>query len=78
MAATARWGQRPLFTTRGDPFITFAPRGGRWVQKLPKFANDSTDRLREMRTRVREGFQNPENFADVLNLMNGPLGTMYT
>ena len=40
---------------RGDPFITFAPRGGEGVQKLPKFANDSTDRLREMRTKGREG-----------------------
>ena len=39
----------------GDPFITFAPRGGRGVEKLPKFANDSTDRLREMRTKGREG-----------------------
>ena len=33
---------------RDDPFITFAPRGGRGVQNLPKFTNDSTDRLREM------------------------------
>ena len=40
---------------RGDPFITFAPRGGEGVQKLPKFANESTDRLREMRTKGREG-----------------------
>ena len=28
---------------------------------------DSTDRLREMRTRGREGVKNPENFAYVLN-----------
>ena len=32
---------------RGDPFITFASRGGGGVQKLPKIANGSTDRLRE-------------------------------
>ena len=30
-------------------------------------AYDSTDRLREMRTRGREGVKNPENFAYVLN-----------
>ena len=33
---------------RGDPFITLAPRGEEGVQKLPNFANYSTDRLREM------------------------------
>ena len=43
---------RPI---RDDPFITFAPRGGEGVQKLPKFANDSTDRLRELRTLGKEG-----------------------
>ena len=42
---------------RGDPFITFAPRGGEGVQKLPKFANDSTDRLREMRTKGERGLK---------------------
>ena len=31
------------------------------------FAYDSTDRLREMRTRGTEGVKNPENFAYVLN-----------
>ena len=31
------------------------------------FAYDSTDRLREMRTKGREGVKNPENFAYVLN-----------
>ena len=51
---------------RGDPFITFAPRRGEGV-KLPKFANDSTDRLREMRTKGREVVQNPGNFANVIN-----------
>ena len=39
---------------RGDPFNTFVPRGGRGVQKLPKFANESADRLREMRTKGRD------------------------
>ena len=35
--------------------------------KWPFLANDSTDRLREMRTRGGEGVQNPENFANVIN-----------
>ena len=30
-------------------------------------AYDKTDKLREMRTRGREGVKNPENFAYVLN-----------
>ena len=34
-------------TIRGDPFITFAPRGERWVKEVANFANDKTDRLRE-------------------------------
>ena len=32
---------------RGDPFITFAPRGMRGVRKVANCANNSTDRLRE-------------------------------
>ena len=32
---------------RGDPFITFALRGGRGVKEVANFANDKTDRLRE-------------------------------
>ena len=37
-----------LNTLRGDPFITFAPRGGGiGVKEVANFANDSTDRLRE-------------------------------
>ena len=36
-------------------------------KKWPIFAYDSTDRLREKRTRGGEGVQNPENFAYVLN-----------
>ena len=56
-AATAAGRSRDFMqpTLRDDPFITFAPRGGEGVQKLLKFANDSTDRLREMRTKGREG-----------------------
>ena len=50
---------------RGDPFITFASRGGEGVQKLPKFANDSTDRLRENANKG-EGVQNLDNLADVI------------
>ena len=34
---------------------------------MTKFAYNSTNRLREMRTRGREGVKNPENFAYVLN-----------
>ena len=34
---------------------------------MPDFATNSTDRLREMRTKGEgEGVENPENFADVL------------
>ena len=36
-------------------------------KKWPIFAYDSTDRLREKRTRGGEGVQNPEKFAYVLN-----------
>ena len=52
---------------RGDPFITFAPRGGRGVRKVANCANDSTDRLRENANEGGEGAQNPENFANVIN-----------
>ena len=52
---------------RGDPFITFAPRREGGLKEVANFANDSTDRLREMRTRGGEGVQNPENLAYVLN-----------
>ena len=44
---------------RGDPFITFAPRG------VANFANDSTDRLHENAN--KGGVQNSENFANVIN-----------
>ena len=33
---------------------------------MANFANDSTDRLREMQIKG-EGVQNPENFANVIN-----------
>ena len=39
------------YVLRGDPFITFAPRWGGLVTQYPIFANDSTDRLHEMRTK---------------------------
>ena len=35
--------------------------------KWPIFADNKRDRLREMRTKGREGVKNPENFAYVLN-----------
>ena len=37
------------------------------LKKLLISAYDSTDKLREMRTRRMEGVKNPENFAYVLN-----------
>ena len=52
---------------RGDPFITFAPRGGRGVKEVANFANDKTDRLRETANKGGEGVQNPENSANVIN-----------
>ena len=42
-------------------------RGGGGLKKLLISAYDKTDRLREMRTKGREGVKNPENFAYVLN-----------
>ena len=42
--------------------------------KWPIFAYNKRDRLREMRTRGREGVKNPENFAYVLN--GSPLTTI--
>ena len=56
-----------LLPLRGDPFITFAPRGrGGGLKKWPIFANNSTDRLRETANKGGKGVQNPENFAYVL------------
>ena len=42
-------------------------------KKWPIFAYDSTDRLREKRTRGGEGVQNPENFAYILNASLGKI-----
>ena len=53
---------------RGDPFITFAPRGGRGVRKVVKCANDKTDRLREYANEGGEGVQNSKNFVNVLDV----------
>ena len=59
---------RKVFRVRGLPFSTYALRGeGRGLKKLLISAYDSTDRLREMRSRGREGAKNPENFAHLLN-----------
>ena len=52
---------------RGLPFSTYALRGRGVLKKWLISAYDSTDRLREMRTRGREGVKNPENFAYELN-----------
>ena len=49
---------------RGDPFITFAPRGG-GGREVANYANDSTDRLRDIANKA--SIQNPENFANVIN-----------
>ena len=40
--------------------------GGGGFKNCPILWTDSTDRLREMQTRGREGVQNPKKFADVL------------
>ena len=63
---------------RGLPFSTYALGGEGGLKKLLISAYDKTDRLREMRTRGREGVKNPENFAYVLNgspLMEGYLSS---
>ena len=39
---------------------------GGGVKEVANFANNSTDRLREMQMK-REGVQNPEYFANVIN-----------
>ena len=43
------------------------PHRGGWSRNLQILRTNSTDRLREMRTRGREGVQNPENITDVLH-----------
>ena len=42
---------------REHPLSTYAPRGRGVLKKWPIFGSDSTDRLRELRTRGREGVQ---------------------
>ena len=49
------------------PLSTYALRGRGVSKKRPIFADNSTDRLREKRTRGGEGVQNPENLANVIN-----------
>ena len=51
---------------RGDPFITFAPRGGGGGEKWPIMRTIRLIGCVKMRTRG-EGAQNPENFANVTN-----------
>ena len=51
------WSPGLVICVRGDPFITFASRGGGGAQKLPKIANGSTDRLREMRIKGGRGLK---------------------
>ena len=53
-----------LFGIREHSHMTSALGGG--LGNLQILLTNSTDRLREMRTRGREDVQNPENFADVL------------
>ena len=51
----------------GDPFIS---EGGEWVKGVANFANNSTDRLREVQTKRRgrvQNTENTENFANVIN-----------
>ena len=49
------------------PFIKdVRTEGGGGLRNLEILRTNKTDRLREMRTRGREGVQNPENFADIL------------
>ena len=59
---------------REHPLSTYAPRG-RGVSKSGKYAYDSTDRLREKRTRGGEGVKKAGKSAYVLNgcsLMGSP------
>ena len=54
-----------LCPIRGHPLSTYAPRGG-GVKKSGKYAYDSTDRLREKRTRGGEGVKKAGKSAYVL------------
>ena len=52
---------------REHPLSTYAPWGRGGVEKCGKYAYDSTDRLREKRTRVGEGVKKAGKSAYVLN-----------
>ena len=49
-----------VWHVRDDPFITFAPRGGRGVKEVANFANDKTDRLRETANKGGRGSKIPK------------------
>ena len=53
-------------TCRGPCIKDVRTEGGGGLRNLPILRTNSTDRLREMRTRGREGVQISQNFADVL------------
>ena len=53
-------------TCRGPCIKDVRTEGGGGLRNLPILRTNSTDRLREMRTRGREGVQKSQNFADVL------------
>ena len=57
-------GASPL---RGHPLSTYAPRGKERGLKAGKYAYDSTDRLREKRTRGGEEVKKAGKSAYVLN-----------
>ena len=52
---------------KGRSIYYVRTEGGGGLKKLPKFANDRTDRLREMRTKGGEGGQIPDISANVLH-----------
>ena len=55
-----------VLSIRGLPLSTSALRGG-GVKNRPILRTNSTDRLREMRTKGGRGVKNPEIYANVLN-----------
>ena len=57
---------RHLVEIRGDPFITFAPRGLGGLEKWLIVRTIVLIGCVKMRTRG-EGVQNPKNFANVIN-----------
>ena len=54
----------PEVFIRGDPFITFAPRGGRGGKEVANFANDKTDRLRETANKGGGGGPKSRKFCE--------------